>query len=124
MCIRDRFSEEFKIDQDYAAWLVIPVIILIFSFSFVTRYFSADLAYAQGDALFSAQQYGEALNKLYEAYDLKKEHVYADKISQTLTQLAFIQSYGSTESVIAQCNDMDGTVPVSYTHLDVYKRQI
>lgn len=103
------FHDEIEVDQELAAWLVIPIVIVIITVSCVVGYFGADVAYAEGDALFSAQRYDESLTRLYSAYNLREEHTYADKISQTLTQLAFAQSYGNPQ-VVAQCNDADGTV--------------
>lgn len=104
------FEDTIALEQDYVAWLVIPTILAIISSSFVTGYFAADMAYAEGDALFSAQRYDESLERLYAAYTLREEHVYADKISQALTQLAFIQSYGNPQMPSAQCQDKDGSV--------------
>lgn len=103
------YPDAIEVDQELAAWLVIPIVIVIVTGSYVIGYFSADMAYAEGDALFSAQRYDESLHRLYAAYTIRSEHTYADKISQTLTQLAFAQSYGNPQ-IIAQCNDADGTV--------------
>lgn len=62
---------------------------------YVMRYFFADVDYAYGDNLSNVQDYGGSLNKLYSAYNARNEHVYADKISSVLAQLALIQA--STE---------------------------
>lgn len=59
---------------------------------YVMSYLFADMDYAYGDTLSSAQDYGGSLKKLYSAYNARGEHIYADKISSVLAQITLLQA--------------------------------
>lgn len=68
---------------------------------FVGSYWIADIHYAKGDNLAALQDYGDSLSELYKAYNLRKEPIYADKISNVLAQVTVIESSQGQQSI--QC---------------------
>lgn len=76
-----KYDDDVMIAEDDGLKLVVPVCIAIFTLWYCIQYFRADIAYAHGDSLFSSQEYAEALPHLYNAYSIRPEHIYADKIS-------------------------------------------
>jgi putative inorganic carbon (hco3(-)) transporter len=100
------YPDEIEITENDAMKLVIPACLAFFCIWYVAQYFRADTAYAYGDGLYSAQEYQQALPYLYEAYDIRQEHVYADKISQIHAQQAFV---GSLSGEPASCLDSENT---------------
>ncbi len=77
--------------------LIVPGIIMASVFWMVISYWSADMHYAKGDNLATLQDYNGALSELYSAYNLRGEHVYADKISNVLAQVALLQAATKSE---------------------------
>ena len=63
-------------------------IILLAGLLFVFRYYRADIAYARGDAALRAGAYTSAFQYLYDALEYRNEHVYMDKMSNVLAQIA------------------------------------
>jgi len=57
------------------------------------RYFLADVQYAQSEAAVKENQYDTAASLLVRALGLHYEHVYQDKLSYTLANLAFLAAY-------------------------------
>lgn len=71
--------------------LIFPLIILIFGiFGFLVPYFFADIYYAKANNFIQANHYSQAYFYLQKALNLKKEHVYEDKMAKILANLAFI----------------------------------
>jgi len=71
-------------------------ILLASSFYFLTsiyRYWLADINYTKGDTYSKLGQYQEAANFINKALSYKYEHVYQDKLSSVLANLAFISAY-------------------------------
>jgi len=69
-------------------------------------YWYADTLYAKADYLSKANQYQEAANYLNQALKLKYEHVYEDKLSYVLANLAAIaSSYKRDEKIIRQLTE-------------------
>jgi tetratricopeptide (TPR) repeat protein len=103
-----QFPDEMKIAEEDGLKLVIPVCIVVVSTWYVAQYFRADKAYAYGDGLFSAQQFPEALPYLYDAFNIRREPVYADKISQIHAQQAYTRALSGEEN--PQCLESDGSM--------------
>lgn len=99
------YSDDIEVTDNDALKLVIPVCFALFCIWYVVQYFRADTAYAYGDGLYNVQEYQQALPYLYEAYAIRQEHVYADKISQIHAQQAFV---GSLSGDPASCLDSEG----------------
>lgn len=55
---------------------------------FVFRYYAADLAYSRGDVALRSGAYTAAFQHLYDAIEYRNEHVYLDKMSNVLAQIA------------------------------------
>ncbi|KXK10532.1 MAG: hypothetical protein UZ22_OP11002000703 [Microgenomates bacterium OLB23] len=58
----------------------------------VARYLAADVAYAMGEGLAGVQDYSGSLTQYYKAYNIRAEHVYADRISNVLAQITLLQA--------------------------------
>ncbi len=59
----------------------------------LSKYYLADIKYSRGDNLAKLGEYQQSAQILSDAYSLKYEHVYEDKLSNILANLAFIYSY-------------------------------
>ena len=59
----------------------------------LTKYYLADIKYARGDNYSKLGDYQKAAQLLNEAYNLKYEHVYEDKLSYILANIALMSSY-------------------------------
>jgi len=73
--------------------LVIPLAIAIIGTVFVTTYVMADMLYAQGESYRQAQDNSQAAQYYRMALRLRNEHVYKDKLSQTLANMSFLAGY-------------------------------
>ncbi len=82
---------KFRITLIIISLLAISAIIYLFS------YFLADVTYAKADSFSKLGDYQTAASLLERALKLKYEHVYEDKLSYTLANLAFIASYQKEE---------------------------
>ncbi len=60
---------------------------------YIVRYWLADINYAQGDNYYKIGNYQSAAYYFKQALKLKYEHVYEDKFSYVLANLAFISAY-------------------------------
>jgi len=85
-------SAHYAISKEQKRMLVLPAVVMAAVFLMVINYWRADMHYAKGDGLASVQDYNGALVELYRAYNLRSEHVYADKISNVLAQVALLQA--------------------------------
>ncbi len=65
---------------------------------YVYNYYTADMAYAKAKSLMAANEYQDALVQLDIARRKRYEHVYEDKLSYTLANLAFLYSFGDDKS--------------------------
>lgn len=73
--------------------LVIPLTVFLGGFVFCLNYFLADINYALGNNYRAVQDYSRAYFYLNKALSYKNEHVYQDKLSTVLANLAFILYY-------------------------------
>lgn len=91
----------------------------------IGSYWSADIHYAKGENLAAFQDYGGALRELYKAYNLRKEHVYADKISSILAQVTIIESSSqpSQGPEALKCPAHDGTILSCFDLVERYSRE-
>ena len=60
---------------------------------YLIAYYSADVLYAKGDSLTKVNQYQLAAQSLNQALTTRYDHVYADKLSYVLANLALAASY-------------------------------
>ncbi len=65
---------------------------VIYSLFSIGRYWLADTNYAMGDSFARGDDYKSSANYLNQALQLKYEHVYQDRLSQSLASLAVIAS--------------------------------
>ncbi|MDO8611075.1 MAG: O-antigen ligase family protein [bacterium] len=82
----------------YFGIFVAVILVLILQLA-IFRYWMADTLYAQADSLSKAGNYQEAINTLDQALSLKYEHVYEDKLSNMLANLAVLASYQKKQDV-------------------------
>ncbi len=73
------------------------VLLLVLWSIYVTRYYIADISYATADTLQRSGEYQGAFSLYQRALTLRYEHVYEDKLSSNLANLAFISSYQDPE---------------------------
>jgi len=66
---------------------------LLFSLRWLVFYYLADLKYAEANNLSKMNRLQESANDLNESIKLHYEHVYEDKLSNVLANLAYIASY-------------------------------
>lgn len=78
-------------------YLIPAVLFVFFSFSYIARYVLADIQYSQAETYAENDDYQNSILYLGNALDLKYEHVYQDKLSYDLANLAFIASYDNDE---------------------------
>ena len=72
-------------------------------------YWLADIHYAKGDNTASVHDYGNSIGELYAAYNLRKDALYADKISSVLAQVTFVESSQQNNGKVT-CPAHDGTI--------------
>jgi len=73
--------------------VVILSLFFLYTTIYLIRYFLADLNYAKGDSYYKTGNYQAAGSYLNEALKFKYEHIYEDKLSYILANLAFISAY-------------------------------
>ncbi|HLL61137.1 MAG TPA: O-antigen ligase family protein, partial [Candidatus Nitrosocosmicus sp.] len=78
--------------------LIVPFIILIMGGYYLIKYFRADMHYSLGNSYYQIQDYSTAYEFLSKAESLKKDHVYEDRLSTVLTNLALVTVYQATEN--------------------------
>lgn len=76
-------------------WILSSVvfIVAVLLFIYLARYYLADYYYAKGDNYSKIGDYQKSAQALESAYNLRYEHVYEDKLSYVLANIAFIASY-------------------------------
>lgn len=72
---------------------IVVVIFALYCIWGVVSYYLADIQYNQANQLQSEEKYQQAMNAYDEALRLRYEHVYEDRLSYTLANLAFIAAY-------------------------------
>jgi len=82
--------KETNIFQQGGMFLVSALI--IYTLFSIGRYWLADTNYAMGDSFGRVNDYKSAANYLNQAIQLKYEHVYQDRLSQSLASLAVMSS--------------------------------
>jgi tetratricopeptide (TPR) repeat protein len=82
----------FKGIFDTAAKGAVILVLCIWTI-YLARYYLADITYAEADTLQRSGQYQDAFTGYETALALRYEHVYEDKLSTTLANLAFISSF-------------------------------
>lgn len=103
-------TEEFKVKSFSVAYGSIfekaakGAVLLIFCLwsIYLVRYYMADVYYAEADTLQRSGQYQAAFSRYENALKLRYEHVYEDKMSSTLANLAFISSYQDDKALSTQ----------------------
>ncbi|MFW5703256.1 MAG: O-antigen ligase family protein [Patescibacteria group bacterium] len=78
------------------------LLMMILGIIFVLRYYIADVSYASAEVHARAGNYQTAYDKYGTALQMRSEHVYQDKLSHTLSQLAFIASYQEQDELTGQ----------------------
>ncbi|MFA9288580.1 MAG: O-antigen ligase family protein [Weeksellaceae bacterium] len=76
----------------------ILVFLLIVGLYMITRMYKADMLYAEAKVLIAQDDHQQASVKLVQALANHYEHVYEDKLSGTLAQLAFISSFDDPQT--------------------------
>ncbi len=94
-----------------AAWLIVVTV----------RYFLADIQYARADSLSHLNEHEQAAIYLQHALTLHHEHVYEDKLSYELANIAFISSYQKETSQEASLKTKQNTA--TYVKLAEYFNQ-
>ena len=79
--------------------LVLPLMILLAVGYFTATYLIADIRYAVAESYQRVQDYSKAANNYRGALMLRNEHIYKDKLSQSLANLAFLSSYAEGQEV-------------------------
>lgn len=91
-----------------AQWMYIGIsgVITVFALIFFINYFLADVTYAKADAYSRTGDYQTSANLLMQASKLKYEHVYEDKLSYVLANLAVVASYQKQQQLSQQIADL------------------
>ncbi|EKE14533.1 MAG: hypothetical protein ACD_12C00447G0001 [uncultured bacterium] len=87
-----------KINDRQKILLIIPFFILIFGFYFVINYFLADFYYTKAENYEKLQDYKTAALYYAKALNLRKEHIYQNKLSQSLTNQAVVMVSSSSKT--------------------------
>jgi O-antigen ligase len=78
--------------------LIVPFLICLIGLTFPITYFVADINYALADNYQKIQEYPQAYLYLTKALSYKNEHVYEDKLSSVLANLAFMTHYEKSKN--------------------------
>ena len=73
-------------------WLI-ALAVLVFCANYLVSYWYADYLYAQSDGAIKSGNVDAGVYLLTKALDLRYEHVYEDKLSYAMAQLAFMDAY-------------------------------
>lgn len=102
-----KFDDSLEVAEKDLKTLAIPGAICVLIVWFMYSYFRADISYATGNNLRQSQEYDQALINLYDAFNVRPDHVYAEKISQVLAQQAFLHTISGEN--VAECLDRDAS---------------
>lgn len=80
----------------------IPLLLAVFFVQYFVSYWLADTKYALADNLSKANDYQNAAALLGQAMQLRPDHVYEDKLSYYLANLAFIAAYQKNNQLATQ----------------------
>lgn len=89
MSLKDRILHSRKA----MATFIIIVAAYIYCMTGIVSYFIADTKYALGDIYLKNGDYESAANLITQASQIRYEHVYEDKLSYAIANLAFMASY-------------------------------
>lgn len=67
----------------------------------ILQYYQADLTYTKANEYFNQDEYQQAMNYYSDALDIKYEHIYEDRLSNSLANLAIV-AYLQEETELAQ----------------------
>jgi O-antigen ligase len=87
----------------------VAMLSLVLSVIYLGRYYLADVTYASADSLARSGEYEESFRLYKQALALRYEHVYEDKFSSVLSNLAFISSYQSDKELSRELIDLANT---------------
>ncbi len=101
------FAIVYSITEGFPAWeLKLPVhryyafagkgamiLLIVLGLIYVSRYYLADMTYASADLQARSGNYQTAYEEFQRALQYRYEHVYEDKFSNVLSNLAFIAAY-------------------------------
>lgn len=98
------------VERDYAespaTWQKILIgcssLVFLASFVFIVLYFMADLKFSQADAYTQQGDYQSAATVMQDALNLHYEHVYEDKLSNSLANLAYVAAYQKNAELAKQ----------------------
>ncbi len=82
--------------------VTVVLLLSLYGVIYIVRYWLADVNYAKGDSYYKIGNYQAAGSYLNEALKLKYEHVYEDKLSYVLANLAFVSAYQKQEETAKQ----------------------
>lgn len=83
-------------------FIFISSLFAVYLLFYIFRYWLADIYYAKGSNYYNIGRYQEAAGYLNKAIKLKYEHVYEDKLSYLLANLALINAYQKQEEATRQ----------------------
>lgn len=102
--INDNNIPEKNLETDYSnkqtAVFVTSTFLLLLVIFFIIRYWIADTLYAKADIYIKSNDYQTASTLLNDALNLKYEHVYEDKLSYALANLALLASYQKKDEMV------------------------
>jgi O-antigen ligase len=81
---------------------LMPLILIIFGLSYIFNYFLADTYYATSNNYNSIEDYKSAYAYLNKAESLKPDHVYEDKLSNILANLAYVSAYDNSNTNVSE----------------------
>jgi O-antigen ligase len=92
--IEEKNSPESSFDKTgQKIGFTIVFLLFLSGLIYIVRYWLADINYAQGDNYYKIGNYQSAAYYFEQALKLRYEHVYEDKFSYVLANLAFISAY-------------------------------
>lgn len=95
-------KEHLLLGMKQYALLGVLAFFLLAGIVYLGRYYFADMIYAQADVASHQQDYQTSANLMQQAIQLRQEHVYEDKLSYMLANLAFLASYQKQNDVASQ----------------------
>ena len=75
------------------------IIVMVFLIVQVGKYYLADIQYAKANSYLSQSRYSQAFESLISTVKLKHEHVYEDKLSYTLANLAYLANISKEQNL-------------------------
>jgi len=97
-----RTSQQFSIFNTSRLQKILMLLLVLTTLYLLvglTRYYIADIKYSRGDNFSKLGDFQKAAQLLNEANNLKTEHVYEDKLSYVLANIAFTASYQKEKTI-------------------------